>query len=58
MTNTKFNQGDIVKMKSGSPEMTVSYSDENETHVVYYNFTDNKVSPSIKLKTCVLELVS
>lgn len=58
MKNNKFNEGDIVRLKSGSPEMTVSYSDEDDTYIYYYNYPENKVSEQIKLKTCVLELVS
>jgi len=58
MIENKFKEGDIVRLKSGSPEMTVSFSDNDETYVFYYNYPENKISNQIKLKTCVLELVN
>jgi len=56
MADYKFNPGDIVMMKSGSPKMTVAYSSNDETIVYYYNYEDHKVSPKITLPTAVLEL--
>ena len=56
MADYKFNPGDIVMMKSGSPKMTVSHSSIDETVVFYYNYEENKVSAKIILPTSVLEL--
>ena len=56
MADYKFNPGDIVIMKSGSPKMTVAYSSNDETMVHYYNYEDHKVSQKITLPTAVLEL--
>ncbi len=57
MSETNFNVGDIVKLKSGSPDMTVSYSDKDETYVFYYNYDKQSVSSKITLPTGVLEIV-
>lgn len=56
MENNSFKIGDIVMLKSGSPKMTVVYSDNDHTSVVYYNYESNKVSPSIQITTAALEL--
>ncbi len=58
MEDCKFNPGDIVMMKSGSPKMTVSFSSADETIVFYYNYEDHKVSSKITLPTVVLELLN
>lgn len=57
MENDSFKPGDIVMIKSGSPKMTVTYSDKNITSVMYYNYEIHKVSSDINISTLALELV-
>ncbi|AIN74116.1 Uncharacterized conserved protein YodC, DUF2158 family [Flavobacterium psychrophilum DSM 3660] len=56
MENNSFKPGDVVVLKSGSPKMTVSYSDVTETICHYYNFNENKLSLNNRISTVSLEL--
>ncbi len=56
MESNSFKPGSVVMMKSGSPKMTVTYSDETTTVVKYYNYETHGVSPSIEIATLALEL--
>lgn len=57
MANNCFKDGDIVIIKSGSPKMTVIYSDDDDTSVVYYDYESKKVNAT-KIATIALELCS
>jgi uncharacterized protein YodC (DUF2158 family) len=56
MENNSFKPGDVVIMKSGSPKMTVTYSDQKITVVKYYNYELHGVSPSVEIATLALEI--
>jgi uncharacterized protein YodC (DUF2158 family) len=56
MENNSFKIGDVVVIKSGSPKMTVIYSDQKTTVVKYYNFETHGVSADINISTLALEL--
>lgn len=53
----KFNPGDIVIIKSGSPKMTV-YTSTNEgcTYCYFYSDEEKKIKEATKLPTSVLTL--
>lgn len=52
-----FKAGDVVVLKSGSPKMTVIYSNEESTSVVYYNYEAQKISSSATIiSTIALEI--
>jgi uncharacterized protein YodC (DUF2158 family) len=57
MENNAFKPGDIVMIKSGSPKMTVSYSDKDVTVCHFYCFTENKININNRLETIILERV-
>lgn len=54
----KFKVGDVVRLKSGSPDMTVLFSDSEDTKVTYYNFALSKFSAGLTLPTEALESVN
>lgn len=47
--SNQFKIGDVVILKSGSPDMTVVSCDDKIVKVVYYNFNLSKLSSEIKL---------
>ncbi|GEM55275.1 DUF2158 domain-containing protein [Flavobacterium branchiophilum] len=46
MENESFKIGDVVVLKSGSPKMTVVYSDPKMTQCIFFNeFTNELIYP-------------
>ncbi|ELY2018578.1 DUF2158 domain-containing protein [Flavobacterium psychrophilum] len=56
MENNSFKPGDVVIMKSGSPKMTVSYSDRESTTCYLFLFESGRVSSHFSVPTIILEL--
>lgn len=56
--SNQFKIGDVVQLKSGSPEMTVVSCDDEIVKVVYYNFNLSKLSAEIKLPVDSIKLIS
>lgn len=57
MANQKFQPGDVVILKSGSPKMTVQFSsDDGWTYVVMYNFNTFELHTQLRLPTAALKL--
>jgi uncharacterized protein YodC (DUF2158 family) len=44
MSTGQFNVGDVVRLKSGSPKMTVSQVQSNGVVCTWFSGTDNKVA--------------
>jgi uncharacterized protein YodC (DUF2158 family) len=55
---TKFNAGDIVMIKSGSPKMTVYTSTKEWVYVYYYSEEEKLIKEAIKLPIEVLMLAN
>lgn len=56
MQETKFNPGDIVELKSGSPKMTVLRSEEDFTYCFYYIPQENRFEEEKKIPTVLLRV--
>jgi uncharacterized protein YodC (DUF2158 family) len=56
METKKFNPGDVVVIKSGSPKMTVVFCTDYDATCIYYNTTTDKIIKDEKISIDCLEL--
>ncbi|MDR6786387.1 uncharacterized protein YodC (DUF2158 family) [Pedobacter africanus] len=54
----KFNAGDIVIIKSGSPKMTVYASTKEWVYCYYYSEEEKQIKEAIKLPAEILQLAT